>query len=168
MSSESVPFLIRPIDRKSDHEVELVAARMRQTLVEVLGEERGGGMYTMDWLIARARFHLNQEACMGEILVAESSAGDNIGHTILRREQEDEGGGPYGVFSTIYVVPTHRRFGVASALIESGQEWFGGRGLSEFRTYTDEDNLPLIRLFEGKGFAVVEKRNAFAVLVKRL
>ena len=41
---------IRAIDPQSRAEVELVASRMRQTLVEVLGEEVGGNMYTMDWL----------------------------------------------------------------------------------------------------------------------
>jgi hypothetical protein len=49
----------RPIDPDSDAEVDLVAARMRETLVEVLGRERGEVMYTMEWLRARVRRHMH-------------------------------------------------------------------------------------------------------------
>jgi len=166
-SDPATPFRIRPIDRTSDAEFELVANRMRETLVEVLGAERGGGMYTMEWLIARARFHVDPTACLGEILLAVDGSDVVVGHTILRVESSEEGG-KFGLFSTIYVLPDARRLGVASALIRAGLAWFSARGLTLFRTYTDEHNAPLIRLFESEGFAVEEVRNEFAVLAKRL
>ena len=40
------------INPHSTDEIELVAARMRQTLIEVLGEEEGTALSSMDWLSA--------------------------------------------------------------------------------------------------------------------
>lgn len=158
---------VRQIDRASDAEIELVASRMRETLVEVLGEERGGSMYTMDWLVQRARFHLDTARCTGEIFLAEDGGAEVVGHTIVRIESDEANPG-YGLFSTIFVAQERRITGVASRLLEAGEAWMLGHGLGEARTYTDEFNTPLIRLFEKHGYAVAEVRNAFAVLVKVL
>ena len=40
--------LIRALNPTSAEEIELVAARMRLTLIEVLGEEAGRSLYSMD------------------------------------------------------------------------------------------------------------------------
>lgn len=157
---------IRPLNPGSLREIELVASRMRQTLVDVLGEERGGGMYTIEWLVARATFHVMPTLSAGEVLVAER--GDEIvGHSIVRVEQGDKGEA-FGLFSTTYVIPAVRRLGAASALLESGEAWMRVRGLPFSRTYTDENNDPLIRLFEKHGYAVIERKHEFAVLEKAL
>lgn len=50
---------IREIDPILINEIELVATRMRQTLVEVLGPEKGTALYTMEWLLERVRWHLD-------------------------------------------------------------------------------------------------------------
>lgn len=70
-------------------EIELIAARIRQTLVEVINEEVGGSMYSLNWLIERAKFHLDPAQCDGQIFVAESESGDIVGHTIVRVEREE-------------------------------------------------------------------------------
>ena len=75
---------IREIDPNSDAEIHLVAQRMRQTLVEVLGEEKGGEMYTMDWLIERVRWHLNFKNTDGRVFLSVSQGGEIIGHAIAR------------------------------------------------------------------------------------
>jgi GNAT superfamily N-acetyltransferase len=80
--------LIRPINPDSSTEIELVAARMRQTLIEVISEEVGSSMYTMEWLIQRAKFHLDPAQCDGQIFVAELPSGEIVGHTIVRVEKE--------------------------------------------------------------------------------
>jgi GNAT superfamily N-acetyltransferase len=75
---------------------------MRDTLIEVLGYERGSSMYSLEWLEQSARFHLDPDTCKGEIFVAEVE--DKIvGHTIVRIEGGD--GQHYGLFSTFYVLP---------------------------------------------------------------
>src|SRR4029079_19118147 len=99
------------IDPNSKGEIELVAARMRQTLVEVLGEETGGSMYSMEWLIDRVKFHLDPAKCVGVVYVAEDESGI-VGHTIVRLEDDDKFGA-IGLFSTTYVIPDARRQGFA-------------------------------------------------------
>lgn len=149
---------IRSLRRDEDERIALVAARMRQTLIEVVGAARGAAMYERDWLIDRVRQHLDPEhpaGLDGVVFVAED-AGHCVGHTILRMVA-DEGseGGRHGLFSTIYVVPEARRSGLARRLVERGLEWIRGRGAARAATCTGRHNRPLIALFEGFGFAPV-------------
>jgi len=136
---------IRAIDASSRQEVELVASRMRETLVEVLGESRGGSMYTPAWLIERVLFHVK----VGVVLVAES---DDVvvGHAMGRVEDD------LGHFSTIFVAPASRRHGVAMALLRRVEEWFVGRGVADVRYYTDTANAALIGLFRTHGYVITE------------
>jgi GNAT superfamily N-acetyltransferase len=157
---------IREINPESKEEIELVASRMRQTLIEVLGEERGGNMYTMDWLVQRVEWHLNPESCTGHVFVAQENKAI-VGHTIVRLDKNAEEE-PIGLFSTIYVIPEARASGIAKQLISQGEEWLAVHGMRTFTTYTDEGNTPLIKLFGAMGYAVAEIRNEFAILTRSL
>lgn len=143
---------IDKIDRQSDYEISLVATRMRQTLIEVLGEERGGQMYSMEWLKDRVRFHLDSNMCDGEVFLAKNEHSDIMGHAIVRIESEEEA--RFGLFSTFYVAPEHRGKGVGRALADSGETWMRERGVTEARTYTAEDNLPLHSMLESLGYEI--------------
>lgn len=157
--------VIRPISEDDDGDIRLVAKRMRATLVEVLGQERGEAMYSLEWLEARVRYHLDRTACEGEVLGAYSELDELVGHAIVRKEvSEDEDS--FGLFSTIYVVPGARRSGAASQLIAAGEAWMIERSLKVFRTYTDQNNEPLIRLFEKHGYAIVMRKDEFVILEK--
>lgn len=135
--------LVRPVQ---DHEVELVAERMRATLVEVLGEARGQAMYTMEWLRDRVRFHLDPSRSTGAVLVAEE-ARFVVGHTIVRVEADGT-----GLFSTTYVEPTARRRGVARHLLLAGEAWLSAHPIRELATCTARDNGRLIGLFRAHGY----------------
>jgi len=143
---------VRPIDPGAEPEIALVASRMRATLAEVLGEKRGGAMYEMDWLKRRVRWHLDPASCDGQVFVAQDAAGWIAGHTIVRVEEEQ--GRRFGLFSTTYVAPEARRAAVASRLLDRGEAWMRQRGLAAAETWTDPDNTKLIRLFEGRGYAL--------------
>lgn len=65
-------MVIRPVE---ECEIEIIAERMRATLVEVLGEARGQAMYTMEWLRDRVCFHLDPARSTGAVLVAEEAGG---------------------------------------------------------------------------------------------
>src|SRR5437762_9348922 len=56
-------YRIRPVDPTSESELELAARRMRLTLNEVLGEEAGTALYSMEWLRQRVLWHLNPANC---------------------------------------------------------------------------------------------------------
>ena len=114
-------FRIRSIDPSSPTEIEQVVVWMRQTLIEVLGAERGSAVYSMDWLTHRVLWHLD-EVRAAQIFVAVDRAAKLIGHTIVRVEQAEDGS-EMGLFSTTYVDPDHRRAGVALKLLEHGEQW---------------------------------------------
>jgi GNAT superfamily N-acetyltransferase len=143
---------IRPIDASNDQEIELVADRMRATLVEVIGE-KGHNMYTPEWLRNRVRWHLRENQCMGRVLLAVDSTGAIIGH-IIAREEDASTMAPVGLVSTIYVSPPFRRRGVAKALLEASEAWLMAQRVATLATDTSETNRPLIELFRQRGYAV--------------
>lgn len=153
MSETPAAFTIRSLQADDDAALRVVAERMRATLVEVLGEERGGSMYTMEWLLDRARAHLDPTRLHGAVLVAEDDRGELVGHTILRVEA-DEDGGRLGLISTTYVHPARRRAGLAEALLRAGESWLLTSGAERLATYTSDTNFPLIRLYEKHGYQV--------------
>ena len=154
---ENKTIQIRPIDRFSTAEIELVASRMRLTLEEVLGKDKGQSMYSIDWLINRVQQHINGELD-GEVFLSLNSTGVITGHTIVRVDS-DENETPFGLFSTIYVIPADRKHTIASQLINYGELWMREKGLSKFSTYTSTTNIKLINLFRKRGYEIAGKDN---------
>ena len=147
---------IRDINAASNAEITLVAQRMRQTLIEVEGEQVGTALYTMDWLIERVRWHLDPAQCTARIFLAENGDGFIVGHTIVRIEHDDAGK-LFGLFSTTYVEPTSRRLGIATDLLAQGEAWMRAQQLTESATWTSSTNKKLIKLYEGYGYAITER-----------
>ena len=148
--------LIRPCHSASAAVIDLVAGRMRLTLIEVEGEAVGGSMYSMDWLRERVRWHLDPACCTGQVFLAEVAGGVIAGHTIVRVEHT-EPGQRFGLFSTTYVDPVERRRGVADALLQRGEQWFIEQGLREACTWTSVTNTPLIELYARHGYREAER-----------
>ncbi len=144
--------IVRSLARDDDAGIELVAERMRLTLIDVLGRDAGASMYSLDWLRERVRFHLDPGRCTGEVFVVEAAQAV-VGHTIVRVDAGDNGA-PLGLFSTIYVEPGSRRRGLAAALLAYGEAWLRARGMTTLATNTGARNTPLIALFENHGYAI--------------
>jgi len=145
---------IRPIKPDSTNEIELIAKRMRETLVEVLGEEEGGSMYTMGWLKQRVMFHLDPKQSTAQVFVAENNETQILGHTIVRIDKDDAGKS-IGLFSTTFVAPEFRRQAVATSLLSHGEEWMRGQGMTEAATYTSDSNTKLINLYVDHGYKII-------------
>jgi GNAT superfamily N-acetyltransferase len=165
-NSRQAPSLeIRSI-AADDHElIKLIAERMRQTLIEVLGSERGQSMYSIEWLRDRVMQHLDGRyvaAVWGVFLMEEL-----IAHTILRKESE-ESGDEYGLFSTFYVLPAHRSSGVFDLLVQKGESWMRSLGLDHARTNTAVDNSRLHRAMARHGYAEIFQSGEMVALGKRL
>jgi ribosomal protein S18 acetylase RimI-like enzyme len=146
-------FRIRDLDKSSMDEIELVASRMRLTLIDVLGEERGGSMYSAEWLRNRLLWHLDPQSTTARVLLAEGEKGPIAGHAIGRMEREGENDA-YGYFSTLYVEPGARGGGIGSQLVEAMMDWFAEIGMPKVVYNTASSNLRLIRLFERQGFVI--------------
>jgi len=150
---------IRATRASSDREIDLIASRMRLTLIEVLGEEAGTSLYTMEWLRERVRFHLDPQQCVAAVYVAESDTGEILAQTIVRIEparpcEASQSPEEYGLVSTIYVVPEARRSGIAERLLAQAESWMGEQGLRRAATNTGQHNQKLIRLFEKRGYTI--------------
>lgn len=154
LMSESA-FVLRDIDAEDVAAIDLIAHRMRATLVEVEGEETGTGMYSIDWLRDRVRQHLDASRLQAKVVIAEDRSGTAVGHTIFRTEA-DASGERFGLISTTYVVPEVRRFGIASQLLARAETWFNELALPRGSTWTSARNAPLIGLYERHGYARVE------------
>lgn len=132
--------------------LDVVATRMRATLIEVLGEDVGSSMYSFEWLKDRAKSHIDGRL-PGAIFVARLAHADDLaGHIIVREEPDADG--PLGLVSTIYVQPELRHLGVASGLLRAAHAWFDGRSLTRWATDTSSTNTPLIDLFGRFGYSV--------------
>lgn len=144
---------VRDIDPGSTEQIEWVARGMRATLVEVEGEEVGAALYTMDWLRDRVLWHLGAAGVVAKVALAWTPDDRIVGHTIVRIEREPESS-PFGLVSTTYVLPGHRRTGIAEMLLRAGELWFAEQGLARACTWTSNSNDRLIGLYRKHGYAV--------------
>lgn len=154
--------MIRPLDPDRPEEVDLVAGRMRETLVEVLDEERADAMFDHDALVERVWWHLDDvpgRRAAVFVAVADGS-GEIVGHTIVRVDhdldpvtQEPSDEQPeIGLFSTTYVAQNQRRSGVGAGLLAHGEAWMCSHGVDRAVTYTDPDNSKLIAMYSDNGY----------------
>lgn len=153
MKASNNIFLIREINPDSKHEIDKVAQNMRATLVDVMGEERGQSFYSMEWLLARVRWHLDRQQTNAKIFLAEEKLHGIVGQAIVRIEQ-DESQNSYGYFSTIYVDPNFRRQGLGSQLIKSVEAWLSLQEISLVVYNTAATNSGLLNLFEREGYKI--------------
>lgn len=157
-------MIIREIDPKSDFEIGLVAQRMRQTLVEVLGVDKGGSMYSMDWLVERVRWHLDPKNTDGRVFLSENNQGEVIGHAIARIDF----GSSVGYFSTIFVEPSSRRHGIAKYLIRHVESWFSRKGMPKVIYNTADNHAAVIGLFKSQGYSITHAEAKMVQLTKVL
>ncbi len=150
---------IRSINSVSEAEILTVAERMKLTLIDVMGLEKGSSYYSNEWLINRVRWHIGQGE-NASIILCEDEKRNIIGQAIVRIENDKEiQDKDFGYFSTIYVVPQWRRKGVARKLIESVHNWCESKGLDKVTYSTAEGHKGLISLFEQFGYRVIIRSN---------
>jgi GNAT superfamily N-acetyltransferase len=98
---------IRPLDPGSEPEIDLVASRMRETLVEVLGEARGASMYSVEHFIVRVEVdESGRRFGLGSTIFVESaSRGSGIAQSLL--EQGERWMRDQGVAEAEYCTADH-------------------------------------------------------------
>ena len=151
-------FVVRDLDVGCEADLEWVANGMHLTLVEVEGE-KGRKAYPLAWARTRLRELLNpgrRHAAQVYLAVAQNDPGRIAGHTILRINEMPDGR-PYGLISTTYVDPLHRRTGIADRLLAHGEAWIRAHGMAEAATWTSATNSRLICLYSKHGYTVTEQ-----------
>jgi GNAT superfamily N-acetyltransferase len=159
-------MFIREIDPQAMDEILLVATRMRETLVEVMGEEKGTAMYTMDWLRDRVLWHLNPNQVVAKIFLSENNEEVITGQAIARVEKKNEE--KYGLFSTIFVEPESRNRGIGTSLLIAVEKWFVELKIPKILYYTSDTNSNLIRLFGAHGYKITLEKSGMVQLTKKL
>lgn len=156
---------IRELDPESKEEISLVALRMRKTLIEVLGEEKGSALYSMEWLTNRVLWHLDPNQTTANIFLIENNNHEILGHAIARIDK-DESGNPYGYFSTVFIEPSSRNKGLATSLVLQVESWFKELRMGKIIYNTAENHSKLIRMFEGLGFQITHREPEMVQLTK--
>jgi GNAT superfamily N-acetyltransferase len=167
MSGQLAIPKIREINHHLESEISLVAARMRQTLVEVLGEEKGSALYTMDWLVSRVKWHLDSTKTNAKVFLIKNADNEIVGHAIARIEG-GEGQENYGYFSTVFIEPNSRDQRMASALIKHVEKWLRAMQMPKVVYNTAENHKKLIRLFDHHGYQITHKESEMVQLTKPL
>jgi len=155
-------MLVREIDPYSESEIQLVARRMRETMVEVLGESRGNAIYSMDWLLDRVRWHLNPKCTLGKVFVLEDLNGEIQGHAIARIDF----GSDFGYFSTLFVDPPARGRGLAKSLIAHVESWLVSQGMLKIIYNTAINHKTVISLFRSRGYLITHSESEMVQLTK--
>ena len=92
----------------------------------------------------------------GSVLVAEDN-GKLIGYIYLKTKKTDTGA--YGIIHHIYIDPEHRGKGLATQLMQKGEEHFKTKGLKKIRATVTLSNESSLKV--AKKFGFNEKRIIF-------
>jgi ribosomal protein S18 acetylase RimI-like enzyme len=157
-------FNVRPLKSDSNEEIQLVASRMKFTLIDVMGAEKGSNFYSDDWLLDRVRWHLDL-GINAKILLCVDDIGNIVGQAIIRKDLENDCNFAY--FSTIYVEPSWRRKGAAKLLIEEVIEWCRSHNFLKITYSTAADNQNLIELLQKYDFMIELEFEGMVKLVRR-
>lgn len=163
-------YRLRDLDLADPGEVNTAAAFSMATILETLPEARrdpeivpGFSIEAMAAMYARG--HDNPDH---RYRVAVDHAGLIVGHAIALMRADDHGVA-HGYSYTRYVLPAHRRRGLARRLLVDALGWWTGRGARYVLAHTHADNTALQRLFATAGFTVVERTHTrWAGLTLRL
>ncbi len=155
---------IREINPLAENEINLIAERMQQTLVEVLGSEKGEAMYSMDWLRERVRWHLDQRLTDGKVFLIENENYDILGHAIARVDF----GSSFGYFSTIFIEPNSRKKGLAKLLMNHVEAWFKDKQMPRIIYNTGTHHIAIINLFESHGYKISLEESEMVQLSKNI
>jgi GNAT superfamily N-acetyltransferase len=156
-------MIIREINLNSEVEIDLVAKRMQQTLIEVLGYERGESMYSIDWLRNRVKWHLDQSNTDGRVFLLVNHEQEIIGHAIARVDF----GSSFGYFSTIFIEPKSRKSGLAKMLINHVETWFKEKKMPQVIYNTGTHHIAIINLFESIGYKISLEESEMVQLSKK-
>ncbi|MFI5214172.1 MAG: GNAT family N-acetyltransferase [Gemmatimonadales bacterium] len=63
------------------------------------------------------------------------------------------GGASAGWISEVWVEPTHRKLGLAEAMVRSALDWFGGQGMKRIELQLVTGNAAALELYKRLGFA---------------
>lgn len=153
-------FDIRPLDPKSDQEVDQVSIFSLMTLWESRPEMRvdPGTLPHFGFDAHRKIILAGADNPSQQYLVARDAEARLVGHAIVLVRRSDDLV-PYGYFWSRYVLPRFRRQGLARSFLTRNLAWMRDQGVAHADVHVHVDNAPLRSLFESEGFEIVDRRS---------
>ncbi|MEM6929755.1 MAG: GNAT family N-acetyltransferase [Myxococcota bacterium] len=155
-----LPFDIRPLDPKSQHELDEVCVFSVMTLWESRPEMRVDPKTLPHFGFEAHRRIITAGADNGsqQYLVARDAEGRLAGHSIVIVRHGDDGV-DYGYLWSRYVLPRFRRQGLARTFLHRNLDWLRQRAIAYAEVHVHVENHALRQLFESEGFRVVDRRS---------
>lgn len=152
-------YTIRPLDFRLDEEVNVAASFSMLTLLETLPEARRDPACVPNFSVASMAemYRENRHNPAHRYLVVTDEDGMLVGHAIALMRLDDDGV-RHGYSYTRYILPSHRRKGLARRLLHEAKAWWRAEGARYVLAHTHPTNAPLQALFHDEGFRAVEQR----------
>lgn len=153
-------YTIRLLDFRQEEEVYVAASFSMLTLLETLPEARRDPDCVPNFSVeAMAEMYReNRHNPAHRYFVVEDDGGVLVGHAIALMRLDDDGV-RHGYSYTRYILPHHRRRGLARRLLHEAKAWWRAEGARYVVAHTHRTNAPLQALFHDEGFETVEQRD---------
>jgi ribosomal protein S18 acetylase RimI-like enzyme len=154
-------YALRTMRHEQPGELALVVSRSLRTVLETIPEFGGDEararevMRNFSHEEMRAMYLRDQERpATHRFVVAHTQPGEVVGQSVyFLREPE------LGYLFTLYVEPTHRRLGLAKALLAEAVSWLEQHGAARVIAHTHATNVSLQALAASLDFRIIERTN---------
>jgi ribosomal protein S18 acetylase RimI-like enzyme len=160
----TVDWIIRDLDKGSEEELDIITRLCMAAVLESIPEFQGDAEQARRYLAnftfdqMRAMIHGDFPKPDRRFLVAVGADGAIVGHIILTRKVDPEGRA-HGYLFSCYVLPAHRRGGIAEALIADAEEWYRAAGLPYVAAHTHQHNVAILGLLDKRRYLIDERRS---------
>ena len=165
-------YTLRPLNPDSEREMNTVAVFSMMTLWESRPELRIDPDQIPDFGFEASK-KINKAGLRNpnqRYLIALDGDAQIVGHSIIGL-RTGEGDDRYGYFWSRYVLPEHRRQGIASRFMDEALSWFKEKGVKRAEVHIHLSNQALRKVFVRMGFRPIDRRTGrweYVVLSKKL
>ena len=152
-------YTLRVLNPSSEREMDTVVTFSMMTLWESRPELRIDPARVPDFGFASTAklYRAGVENPNQRYLIALDTDANIVGHSIIGL-RTGEGDDRYGYFWSRYVLPNHRRKGLAARFMAEALDWFRDKGVKRAEVHVHHTNISLRNLFEKNGFKIVDRR----------
>ena len=153
-------YTIRALDPDSERELSTITCFSQMTIWESRPELRVDprDLPGYGWPETLQRYRVGCRSPDQRYLVAVDPDGNLVGTSIVVI-RTDLRNARFGYFWSRYVLPAHRRHGLARQFLGDSMSWFRSRGAGYAEVHIHVENKALRSLFEKRGFKVVDRGN---------
>ena len=152
-------YTLRVLNPSSDREMDTIVTFSMMTLWESRPELRmdPARMPDFDFASTAKLYKAGAKNPNQRYLIALDADANIVGHSIIGL-RTGEGEDRYGYFWSRYVLPNHRRKGLAGRFMSAALEWFAEKGVKRAEVHVHHSNAALRLLFEKNNFKIIDRR----------